>query len=651
MRLRRSYDPFAVPSLATSAGGGGVIIRTSLEVASVPLPGETRQYLGRLVAPVHLRWWFGVMTVGLIILALRAGMLQLAGGDYYRGLAEGNRLRLHELPAQRGLLFDRFGAPLVRNDPRLQLEVIPLDLPPPGARLTALIEEVAGLIGRPPAEVGRQVRAMPRDSYQPVVVAEDLTHDQAIRLTVIASRFPSVRLGQSSVRAYLHGEATSLSHVLGYLGKISPAEAERTRESGYAPNDRMGKSGLELSLEEALRGINGREQVEVDAIGRRQELIAQTSPVSGAAVTLTVDVAAQRALEAALQSAIAAAGAPGGAAVALDPRTGEVLALVSLPTFDNNQFSAGMRPEDFSRMTNDPGLPLFNRAIQGTYPSGSVIKPVVAAAALAEGIITERTTIMSTGGLRFEPWFFPDWKAGGHGPTNLSLALAESVNTYFYHVGGGYRSFAGLGVERLTAAFRRVGLGLPTNIGLAGEAAGLVPSPAWKLQTTGQAWYIGDTYHLAIGQGDLLVTPVQVANYTAMIANGGTWFQPHLVREIRPAGSTVGNRAAPRVVRAGVFSPEHLAAVRRGLRRAVQTGSARALAGLSLAAAGKTGTAQWSTVKPPHAWFTGYAPADNPRVVLTVVVEEGGEGSVSAVPVAARFFQWWAEHRVSSSDS
>lgn len=641
MRYRLGHDPFGVGSV----GRRWQVRRLALP-DDLPTAGPVGSgYVSRQLPPTRINAWVGLVAVVMLLFASRAAYLQLARGSHYRQLADGNRIRILPVPAQRGLLYDRFGQPLVAHQPNLQLLVVPYDLPREFAARSQLEGELATLLHQPLEQLHAQWEALDRQSYQPVVIAENLGHQQAIRATMISSRLPAVRLDVGVLRQYPIDGALSLSHVLGYLGKIGPEETASARERGYARSDWLGKAGLEQALEEVLRGRQGREQVEVDATGRRKEVIAFEEPIAGADVILTIDFQAQRRLEAALQRSLAVRPTGQGVAIALDPRNGEILALVSLPSFDNNWFARGITTEEFTGLTQNPELPLFNRAVQGTYPPGSTVKPLIAAAGLQEGVITVGTTIASTGGLRVNQWFFPDWKAGGHGPTTVTLAIAESVNTYFYYVAGGYDAFAGLGVERLTGYLRRAGLGRPLGIELLGEAAGLVPDPAWKEQFIKQPWYIGDTYHLAIGQGDLLVTPLHVAAFTAMIANGGTLQRPHLVREMKPPGARFGTRVQPDALTHGLFAPEHLAVVRRGLRQAVRTGSARALNAVPLNMAGKTGTAQWSSTRPNHAWFTGYAPADDPQIVVTVLIQEGGDGSTAAVPVAAEFLTWWANER------
>jgi len=272
---------------------------------------------------------------------------------------------------------------------------------------------------------------------------------------------------------------------------------------------------------------------------------------------------------------------------------------------------------------HDPALPLFPRASRGEYPSGSTIKMVIAAAALQEHIVTPQTSILSTGGIRIGEWFFPDWKSGGHGRTNLSKALAESVNTYFYMIGGGYQSFAGLGIDRLARYLKDMGLGSKTGIDLPNEKDGFVPDPEWKEKTKKEIWYIGDTYHVSIGQGDTIVTPLQVHAYTNYFANKGTSYVPHLVKSI-----------TPQIYKKDIFASDIVNDVRLGLREGVLSGSSKRLSLLPVSSAGKTGTAQWSKDRAPHAWFTGWAPFDDPKVSITVLIEEGEEGSRSAIQVA-----------------
>jgi len=335
-----------------------------------------------------------------------------------------------------------------------------------------------------------------------------------------------------------------------------------------------------------------------------------------------------------LRDSLKKVSAKAGSAVALNPQNGEIISLVNLPSYDNNSFVAGLTEQDRAQLFQNNDRPLLFRAISGIYPSGSTIKPLIAVAALNEGIITSKTTILSVGGIRIGSSFFPDWKAGGHGSTDVKKAIAESVNTFFYTVGGGYENFKGLGIERLDSYMTLFGLGEKLGIDLPGEASGLVPNPSWKRTVKKEKWYIGDTYHLSIGQGDLLTTPLQMASVTATIANGGTIYQPHLVKgyldqrtnniiEMRPKKESKKISIA-----ASAFDT-----VRQGMRQTVLSGSGRALSNEPFEPAAKTGTAEAPSGN-PHGWFIAFAPYSNPEIAVAVIVENGGEGYVSALPVA-----------------
>ncbi len=308
---------------------------------------------------------------------------------------------------------------------------------------------------------------------------------------------------------------------------------------------------------------------------------------------------------------------------------------MSFPNFDNNEFIKGLSPESFDKIIQDKNEPLLNRAIAGQYPSGSTIKPLIAAAALEEGIISPDKQLNCPGQLtlkdKYNPnifWTFPDWKA--HGPVNMNKAIAESCNVYFYTIGGGYGDIEGLGIEKIAKYLKLFGWGQALGIDLPGEMTGLVPSPLWKEETKDEEWYIGDTYNVSIGQGDIGVTPLQLAIATAAIANNGKVFQPQLTEN-----------SEPNIIRQGFIEEDFLEVVKRGMREAVISGSAKALYDLPVKAAGKTGTAQVSKTKAPHSWFTVFAPYDNPEIVLTILIENGGEGSVTALPVAKEVLSWW----------
>ena len=486
------------------------------------------------------------------------------------------------------------------------------------------------------------------ESYQPLFIADNIDYDRSMILSLELSNLPGVFLSNKISREYIFpvldektgDKALSFSHLLGYTGKISESEFNKLGDD-YSVIDYIGKSGLEYSWEKDLKGVPGRKNIEVDALGRQKKVVNEVPAQDGANLRLAIDADLQRKTEAVVDNYLKKLNLHRASVIIMNPQTGEVLSLVSVPSYDNNLFAKGIKQEDYQKYLNDPEQPLFNRAISGEFPSGSTFKLVVSSAALQEKIITETTSFVSTGGLRLGQWFFPDWKAGGHGVTNVKKALADSVNTFFYYIGGGYQDFVGLGVDRLAKYAKLFGMGLPSGIDLPNEASGFVPTADWKKATKGEGWYIGDTYHFAIGQGDVLVTPLQVANYTAAVANGGKLMEPHIVSGILDSNNNVVREIAPKVIRDNFIDAANINIVRDGMRQTVLTGSARSLQAVPVPMAGKTGTAQWSTKKAPHAWFTGFAPFDNPQIVITVLVEEGREGSTVAVPIAKEILQWY----------
>jgi len=432
----------------------------------------------------------------------------------------------------------------------------------------------------------------------------------------------------------------SLSHILGYTGKINEAELAKFGQE-YLPIDYIGKTGMENFWENEMKGLNGKKQIEVDALGKEKKIINQAAGQDGHNLVLSIDIELQKKLAEAVISALQKLRLNKACAIALDPNNGEILAMVSLPSYNNNDFARGLTQAEYASIAEHPDQPLFNRCIAGEYPSGSVIKPVVAAAALEEGIINENTSFNSAGGIKIDQWFFPDWKAGGHGYTNVRSAIANSVNTFFYYIGGGYQDFTGLGLDRMVRYEKLFGLDAQTGVDLLGEANGFLPSKEWKETTKGERWYIGDTYHLAIGQGDLLVTPLQVADYTAVFANGGSLYRPHLIKQVLNHQDQLIGEVENKPIRSNMVSAKNIEIVRQGLRQTITQGSAQSLQDVVVSVAGKTGTAQWSTVKPPHAWFTGFAPYDKPQIVITILIEQGGEGSAVAVPIAQEVLDWY----------
>jgi penicillin-binding protein 2 len=579
----------------------------------------------------------------MFLILARVFWLQVVHGKDYNLIAEGNRIRLQTIQAERGIIYDRFNRPLVANVPNASLYFIPADLPESSIDKANIINKLSQIIDKTPEELNGIWQSAPPHSYQPLLISDNLDQSQAISLAVIEDEIPGIQLTIEPRREYLEGDG--LAHTLGYIGKINQKELELYKGDNYELNDYIGKDGIELYYEEVLRGTNGRQEIEVDASGKAKKILNKIDPQIGDSLVLSIDLDLQKKLTELLSQTIQKAQTGGGGvAIALDPQSGEILALVSLPSFDNNFFSAGIQQDAYQNYLTDPSQPLFDRAISGSYPPGSIFKPIVALAALEEGIIDENKTFLSTGGLQIDKWFFPDWKYGGHGRINVIQALAESVNTFFYYIGGGYNDFVGLGVDKITEYAKKFNLSKKLGIDLPGEAAGFLPDKEWKQEYKGESWYIGDTYHLAIGQGDVLVTPLQVTAYMATIANGGTLYQPHLIKKIENFSNS--NKITPInqsdfIIADNFISADNIDIVRRGLRATVLSGSARSLQNLPVAVAGKTGTAQVGGDKNSHAWFSGFAPYDSPSLVLTILIENGGEGSTIAVPIFKDIVEWY----------
>lgn len=634
--------------------------------------GKRGEVIGRSFNFNILRWAAILLISMFAVLGFRLVYLQLFEGENFLKMAEGNRIRIERVEARRGIIYDAQKNPMVHNVANFILYLTPSDLPKDSGERSAVIRRVANilypisphqnLLNKSSADLASssmeevytmideglgKIKPRSLEAFQPFFIADDISYEKAVQLQLEFADWKAVVVVTKTRRNYLL-PAHSLSHILGYTSKINQTELNEAGDE-YQPIDYIGKNGLEYFYEGELRGVNGRKQIEVDALGRVKKIVSSGDATDGADLVLSLDLAAQKKLEELLQKQLTEMGLKRGSAVVLNPQTGGILALVSLPAYDDNVFARGITKAEYKLLLDDKDRPLFNRAVNGEFPAGSTIKPVMAAASLNEGIVTENTTFLSNGGLRVGQWVFPDWKSGGHGVTDVKKALAESVNTFFYIIGGGYNDFTGLGVDRIVRYLKMFGMGEQTGLDLPGEADGFVPTKEWKEVAKGERWYVGDTYHLVIGQGDLTSTPLQIAQTTAYFANSGKMMQPHLVAKIIRADGTVEDKEQI-VIKENLVSSEATDIVRRGMRQTVVAGSARSInAAVPVAVAGKTGTAQWSTKKAPHAWFTGFAPFDNPNIVITILVEEGKEGSVAATPVAREFLKWYYSPKVASS--
>jgi penicillin-binding protein 2 len=573
----------------------------------------------------------GVALLGFLLLLARLWNLQILHGDELRTLAENNRIRLHRVQATRGTVIDRYGRVLIDSRPSFDAVLVPED----ARNAEVTIENLAQLLNQSSADMHALLtQTSTRPPFEEITVKRDLSWDDVVALETHQLDLPGVSLQITPRRSYPLG--TKLAHLLGYVGEASPQDL--AADSRYRMGDLVGKTGLEKRWESALRGVDGGQQVEVDAVGRKLQVLREVEEVPGATVKLTIDLDLQDAAAEALADR-------DGSIVAIDPNSGEILAFVDRPSFDPNVFARGVRREEWRELVTDKHHPLTNRAIQGQYPPGSTFKFIVATAALEEGVINPFTRIHCPGGLQFGNHYFRCWKKGGHGSVNLHEALVQSCDVFFYQVA------QRLGIDVIAQYARAFGLGLPTGIDLEHEKAGTIPDSAWKMKRFKQPWYAGETLSAGIGQGYVTATPLQMANAIATVAVGKR-YRPHFVRQVETPEGEVIHTEHPELIGELKVRATTLREVRDGLRDVVNTdrGTGKKARINGFEVAGKTGTSQvvkmgkerLKAAQVPwqhrdHAWFVAYAPVDAPEIAVAAVVEhaEGGGGAVAAPVVRA----------------
>ncbi len=585
------------------------------------------------------------VLVCLGLLAARFHFLQVVRHDYYLTRAEDNRIAVLPTVPNRGMIVDRNGVVLARNYAAYTLELTPWRV----GDVEATIDQLAGLVSID-ARDRRRFRKILEESrnFQSVPLRTRLTDEEVARVVAQLYRFPGVEVKARLLREYPQGAAAS--HVIGYIGRINERDVERIEERGetanYRGTEHIGKSGLEQSYEAELHGRTGVEQVEVNAGGRAIRALARTPSVAGNDLELTLDIELQKVAEAAF-------GDRRGALVAIEPATGGVLALVSTPTFDPNQFVDGISTQDWKALNDSPDHPLLNRAIYSAYPPGSTFKPFMALAALETGKRTATQAIADAGYFTFAGHRFMDDKVGGHGMVDLHKSIVVSCNTYYYQLAND------LGIEGIANFMAPFGLGSRTGIDLPGEAEGVLPSPQWKKRRfrkpEQQRWYGGETISVGIGQGYSAYTPLQLANALSALVSDGKLFRPHMVRNVVEAVSGERRLIEPEPLRTIPLKPANVAAVRKAMVEVNVTGTGkRAFQDAAYVAGGKTGTAQVYSLRGQryvegrvrerlrdHSWFVAYAPAEAPRIALAVLVENGGFGSQSAAPIARQVIDYY----------
>lgn len=578
----------------------------------------------------------------LILLALvfQAAYLQIIKGGYYAEISENNYKRAVAIKPPRGIIYDKFGKQIVYNVPIFDLVITPSDFLKDKNSIGQKTEKLSQIIEMSEDNLKNQISKMDRFSYQPVLILENIEKDKALIMEEKIKEIDGVRLEKNAIRNYIDGEY--ISNIIGYSGRIN--EIELKNNSGYFLTDTIGKDGLELFYEKQLRGEYGKEEIEVDSFGKKTRIVKKEEPVSGSNLILNIDFELQKKIYNKLEKITTEIKTGAGAfVVALNPKNGAVLALINFPSYNNNLFAKGISFADYNKLLNDKTSPLFNRSISGEYPPGSTFKMAVGAGALQEKIISPNYKIIDKGAIYVGSYSYSGWKALG--AVDFIKAISQSSNIYFYTVGGGYGEIEGLGAERIKKYANFFGFGSALGIDLPGEKSGLIPNEQWKKDTRNEIWYIGDTYNMSIGQGDVLATPLQVASYVATIANGGKLFQPQVVDKIIDSEGNIIEDINPKIIRENFIDAENLEWIQKGMRENVVSGSGTALKDLPFEVAGKTGTAQYYGNQKTHAWYVAYAPYDDPEIAMAVIVEGGGEGHAIAVPIAKEILEWYFEDK------
>jgi penicillin-binding protein 2 len=573
----------------------------------------------------------GVIVLVFTALTVRLWDLQVVSGSHYRDLAEQNRVLRLPVEAERGTIVDRSGKVLARNLPGFAVTVIPVDLP--RAKQEQPSQSLSPLVGRKPADVYNAIDAQrARNPYEPVKISlRPVARDVALLLSERAEMFPGVRVEAESIRSY--SDAVLYSPVLGYIGPVTEDEFTELRDKGYLQTDLIGRTGLEFQYEQYLRGQYGWREIERDAAQREIKQLAYSPPTTGNTVVLTIDDRLQHLLEAELKKGVDEDRFTQAVGIAINPQNGEILAMYSNPGYDNNWFINGITPEQMAQLNGDDRHPLVNKAIGDIYPPGSTFKMVTGLSALNEGVANRNTIVNVTSNvLNVGGYNFYDWRA--HGTLDFVNGFAHSSDIYFYTLGGGNPNTgrAGVGPDAIYKYGTDLGFGRRTGIDLPGEATGIMPSPEWKLKAFEEPWTIGNTYHESIGQGFVAVTPLQLLNAYATVANGGTYYQPHLLKQVVDPHGKVVFTQPPNPLRKVGITQDNLTLLRESARRVVTIGHAY-MPNAKLPIAGKTGTAEFGSSAGRdsagrnklgfHNWFVSFLPkADNtdPTAEIAMVI-------------------------------
>ena len=610
--------------------------------------GEINKQDGAPELRRRARLLYFVLAFAFLGLVARLVFLQIISGERYTFLSENNRIRIKRVAGTRGMIFDREGQLLVDSRPSFDLIFVPEDAAEPEKTLRLL----AHYLRHDEKEfLTTYEEGKNRAAFDEMVLGRDVDWPTVVAVETHQVDLPGISLRARPRRSYPDGPMAA--HVLGYLGEINQKQLKLLKARGYMLGDEIGQYGLERRWEELLRGQSGGQQVEVDALGRRIRVLHEVSDVPGYTVHLTLDRQLQ-------ETAYEALKGKEGTIVALDVNSGAILAMASTPAFDPNVFARGIKTDEWSSLIKDRLRPLSNRAIQGQYPPGSTFKIIMSIAGLEEGVIQPESYIQDPGFYTFGNRNFRDWKKGGHGLVNLHKAIVESCDTYFYQLG------PKLGVDRIAKWARAFGLGEKTGVALDDERSGTIPDTEWKRKRYHQPWFPGETVSVAIGQGYVTVTPLQLANMMAAVANGGKLYRPYVVSKVESVDGTTVREFGPELIRTITLKPDTLERVRKALADVVSGahGTGGAARSPIVTIAGKTGTAQVVEMKGgylkteqlayfnrDHAWFVSYAPVDNPQVAIAVLVEHGGHGGDAAAPMAKKVFEKYMELQNQPADN
>jgi len=547
-----------------------------------------------------------IVVVAVGALTARLFYLQVSNGRQYATLSTRNRTVLEPIPAPRGVIYDRNGRALVSNVATFAVKIRPAELP--NQVRDEVVARLASMIKLDPSDINASIDANPGSAFDLVRIAQDVDESTARLISEAGDALPGVEVAVEARRQYAEGPL--MSHILGYTGPVSAEQLPKLRDRGYQPDDLLGKAGVESTYEAELRGTYGQESVERDATGRRTQVlqtVRQADP--GASLTLTIDTQAQKDAQKALRWAMDKIGLKRGVVIAMNPQTGEVLAMVSLPTYDNNLFARGISNADFASLLKDPDKPLLNHATQDNYPPGSTYKLVTGTGALADRKITDQTRLITKGYLTLGSTRFYEWNRRGWGPCDIYCGFGHSSDTFFFQLAGK------LGIDRLGYWAKEYGFGSPTGIDLPGEVSGIVPTNAWKQEVLGAPVFGGETYQAGIGQGYNVVTPIQLINAYTALANGGTLYEPQIVREVIGPDGTVIRPFEPKVLQEMDVKPSVLKTMRNAARSTVLLRHTYNLVDLPIKVAGKSGTAEFGKRDkkgrlPYHSWFVGFVPKD-----------------------------------------